>query len=211
MTASEDEDDTRKDDAVSGTALTWNGWYVSTLYCAVSLAACPIVVGCLFLFLQTDPAAVELGGEPLPTHQWQLTQMAFLTCLLLDFISFLFTVDKEKARLFYFVLVINGLPVVSYGLLASGVAPIILDAHGRRFIALRYVVWLFTTPAMLYLYSIVSYIPRRELIVAMVLEYVVITTGVLATLLPSIYGIPFLMVRRCAATGPVGALAFGRT
>jgi bacteriorhodopsin len=129
--------------------------------------------------------------------------MAFLTCLLLDFVSYLFTVDKDKSRLFYFVLVINGLPVVSYGLLAAGVAPVLVDAHGRRFITLRFVVWLFTTPAMLYLYSMVSCIPRRELIVAMVLEYIVILTGVLASLLPSLYGIPFLMVRRArAATGP---------
>ena len=199
MKAGEDEDDIHTDEAVLGKAMTWNGWYVSTLYCAVSLTAFPIVLGFLLLFVKTDPAAFELGGEPLPTHQWQLTQMAFLTCLLLDFVSYLFTVDKEKARLFYFVLVINGLPVVSYGLLASGVSPILLDAHGRRFIALRYVVWLFTTPAMLYLYSMVSYIPRHELIVAMALEYVVIITGVLASLLPSFYNIPFLMVRPAPA------------
>ncbi len=52
---------------------------------------------------------------------------------------------------------------------------------------------------MLYLYSMVSYIPRHELIVAMALEYVVIITGVLASLLPSFYNIPFLMVRPAPA------------
>lgn len=198
MASGEDETaapDGKAEDSETGAAAMWNGWYVSSIFCFASLGLFPPVLGLLLLFVHTDPAAVELGGEPLPTEQWRLTQMAFITCLLLDFVSYLFTVDKAKARLFYFVLVINGLPVISYGLLASGVAPILVDAHGRRFIALRYVVWLFTTPAMLYLYSIVSYIPRRELAIAMVLEYIVIIAGVLASLLPSFYGLFFLAVR----------------
>jgi hypothetical protein len=183
------------DESMTGTAVTWNGWYVSSVFCFASLAAFPPLLGLLILLVRTDPAAAELGGESLPTEYWRLVQMAFMTCLLMDFVSYLFTVDKGKSRLFYFVLVINGLPVVSYGLLASGVSPILVDAHGRRFIAMRYVVWLLTTPAMLYLYSIVSYIPKRELAIAMVLEYVVIVTGVLASLLPSFYGLFFLAVR----------------
>jgi hypothetical protein len=173
----------------------WNGWNISTLFCVTNLGVFPFVVGLLLLFVKSNPEAVEIGGEPPPYEQWRLTQMAFLTCLLLDFISFLWTVDKEKSRLFYFVLVINGLPVISYGLLASGFAPILLDAHGRRLIILRYVVWLFTTPAMLYLYSIVSCIPRRELAMAMGLEYLVIITGFLACILPSIFGLIALAVR----------------
>ena len=186
---------TLTENSVNGKAVIWKGWFVSTLFCVVSLATFPIVLVLFLLLVHTDPAAVNLGGEPLPTDQWRLTQMAFITCLLLDFLSYLFTVDKEKARLFYFVLVINGLPIVSYGLLASGVGPLLVDANGRRFIVLRYIVWLFTTPAMLYLYSIVSYISQRELAIAMTLEYIVVVTGVMASLLPSFYGLFFLAVR----------------
>jgi sensory rhodopsin len=150
----------------------------------------------ILLCFKSDPAAVESfnGGEELPTLQWRLVQTSFLTCLFLDFISWLWTVDREKSRLLYFVVIINGLPSVTYGLLAYGYAPILLDAHGRRLVLIRYVQWLFTTPSMLYLYSIVSYISTRELATAMILETVVILTGLTASLLPYPFFLPFLAV-----------------
>ena len=91
---------------LEGKATMWNGWYVSTLFCAASLILFPVVLVLATLFVKTDPAALELNGEPLPTEHWRLVQMAFATTLVLDFTSFLWTVDKEKKRLFYFVLVI---------------------------------------------------------------------------------------------------------
>lgn len=175
-----------------GTAAMWNGWHVSTLFCAASAVAFPIALGLTMYFVKTDPAALELNGEPLPIEQWKLMQMAFATTLVLDFTSFLWTVDKGKKRLFYFVMVINGLPVITYGLLASGSAPMLVDAHGRRLVLARYVQWLFTTPAMLYLYSIISNITSRELVVAMLLEYSVICLGIGASLLPAPFDLCFL-------------------
>ena len=53
-----------------------------------------------------------------------------MTSLILDFISWLWTVHKDKTRLFYLAFVINGVPVLTYKLLASGLAPILMDAHG---------------------------------------------------------------------------------
>ena len=84
----------------------------------------------IVIYLETDPRAVDLGGTPLPKDQWSATQTAFMTSLILDFISWLWTVHKDKTRLFYLAFVINGVPVLTYKLLASGLAPILMDAHG---------------------------------------------------------------------------------
>jgi hypothetical protein len=117
----------------------------------------------------------------LPVPLWHVTQIAFITSLILDFISWLWTVDKDRARLFRLVLIINGAPVVSYGLLTYGMAPLLVDTHGRRLVMIRYVHWLFTTPAMVFLYSKVSSITNAELMFAMAMEFVCIVTGFLAS------------------------------
>ena len=184
----------------------WKGFYISTIFCAVHAIVFPITL-LLALLVPNDPAALQIGDEAQLTIQWKLTQMAFITALLLDFISWLFTVNYERARLYYFVLVIQGLPVVSYGLLAAGAAPIMMDVHGRRFIVVRYVVWLFTTPAMLYFYSVVSCISRQDLITAMILEYIVILTGIPACLLPFPYYWPWLIISCVACFFVVKALS----
>ena len=114
------------------------GFYLSTIFCFVNLLIFPFAISVPLMYLETDPKSIELAG-PLPTQLWKLAQMAFVTALFLDFISWLFTVDKEKARLYFFVLVIQGMPVVSYGLMGYGYAPILVDVHGRRFLVLRYV------------------------------------------------------------------------
>jgi hypothetical protein len=82
--------------------------------------------------LHTDIRAVNLGGYPLPTDQWTRTQMAFVTSLVLDFISWLWTVHKDKTNLFYLAFVINGIPVLTYTLMSTGIAPVLLDAHGNH-------------------------------------------------------------------------------
>ena len=185
----------------------WRGFYVSTIFCSANVIIFPLSLLLVLYFVSGDPSASKLGDEDRLTEQWKLTQMAFITALLLDFVSWLFTVDYDRARLYYFVLVIQGLPVVSYGLLAAGAAPILVDVHGRRFIVVRYVVWLFTTPAMLYFYSCVCSISRRELVTAMILEYIVILAGIPACLLPFPYYGPFLLISCVACYYVVMALS----
>jgi bacteriorhodopsin len=161
----------------------WLGWYTSTIFCLMSIAMFIISVTVLLHFVETDPAAMILGGGKVPEHQWALTQMAFATCLFLDFISWLWTVDKDKSRLFYLALVINGLPVITYGMLANGMAPVLIDVHGRRLVVIRYLQWLFTTPSMLYLYSIISSIPTSEVVTSMVLGATVIILGFIGSII----------------------------
>ena len=170
----------------------WRGWYISTIFCSVSACLFCAVVALVLKYVKTEPEASLLGGEQISLHHWGLTQMAFATCLLLDFISWLWTVDKDKSRLFYFALVINGLPVLTYGLLSYGSTPILMDNYGRRFVIIRHLQWLFTTPSMLYLYSIISSVPSREVIQYMTMGGSVILFGLLGSVAPQPFGIFFI-------------------
>ena len=165
----------------------WNGWHISTVFCIGILVVYPFVLSLFLLTVKSNPDAlidsVELGG-PLPYRQWEYVFVSFLACLFFDFISWLWTVDGGKSRLFLFVVVINGLSAISYGLLAMGVGPVILDSRGKRFVIMRYLHWLFTTPAMLFVYSLVCSISWKELVIAMCMEFICISTGFLASVLP---------------------------
>jgi hypothetical protein len=111
------------------------GWARSnavTIFCIIDVFLFIIAAYVLVTTVESDNAALMLGGHPLPTHQWTRTQTAFSTSLLLDFISWLWTVHKDKRRLFYLAFVINGIPVLTYTLLSIGAAPILVDMHGTR-------------------------------------------------------------------------------
>jgi sensory rhodopsin len=175
----------------------YRGWCVSTIYCVTVLTAYPFVMAIFLSVVKSDPAALmdteDIGG-PLPYRQWEFVQAAFLVCLTLDFISWLWTVDEDKSRLFLFVIVINGLPAISYGLLAAGIGPVVLDVRGKRLMIMRYVHWLFTTPAMLYVYSLVSSLGWKELTMAMCMEFVCIVSGYFASVLPQPFDLVALTI-----------------
>jgi sensory rhodopsin len=174
---------------------SWKGWHLSTIFCIWNIVFFIFSAIAMCWLVHGDPTSLVLGGEPFPFHHCSLVQMAFATSLLLDFICWLWTVDNDKARLFYLAVVINGIPVMSYGLLASGVTPIFIDVNGRRLIVIRYLQWLFTTPAMLYLYSILSSVRTREVLISMANGIIMIVTGYLANILPA----PFDLVALAAA------------
>jgi sensory rhodopsin len=166
----------------------WNGWHLSTIFCILHISSYICSSIAVSWAVKTDPKALNLNGESFPFQQCYFVQMAFATALCLNFICWLWTVDKDKARLFHLVVVINGIPVLSYGLLASGLAPILVDVNGRRLIVIRYMQWLFTTPAMIYLYSLLSSIPSQEVVLSMANGAIVIITGYLANILPNPFG-----------------------
>ena len=158
----------------------------------VSASMFAIAVFVVLKYVPSNPAAINLGGNANPIHHWQTTQTAFATCLILDFISWLWTVNRDKSRLFYLAVVINGLPVVTYTLLANGVTPILIDTYGRRLPIIRYLQWLFTTPSMLYLYSIISSVPDSDVVKSMVLGAGVILFGFVGGIAPQPFGIIFI-------------------
>ena len=138
-----------------------SGWHTSTVFCIVDFGLFLIAVFIMLSYVEDDPQARNLGGGS-PTQQWALTRTAFASSLILDFISWLWTIEEEKGRLYYVAAIINGIPAISYGLLASGSAPLLMDLHGRRLVLARYIHWFFTTPAMIFLYSRVSSVTDTE-------------------------------------------------
>jgi bacteriorhodopsin len=166
----------------------WRGYYISTVFSACSISLFFTFLTIVVLYVENDPKAVTLGGEA-PTYQWAMTRMAFSTCLLLDFISWLWTVNEDKSRLFYLAVVINGLPVCTYGCLAAGISPIQIDVNGRRILFIRYLQWMFTSPSMLYLYSIISNMAALEVVRAMLLIVLVILLGMAGSLIPGPAGL----------------------
>jgi bacteriorhodopsin len=173
---------------------SWNGWHLSTIFCICHIATYIGLAAAVCRFVQSDEHALVLGGEPFPFQQCWLVQVAFATALFLDFICWLWTVDKDKARLIYLVVVINGIPVLSYGLLASGLTPIFIDVHGRRLIVIRYMQWLFTTPTMIYLYSLLSSVRTQEVLISMANGVFVIFIGFLANVLPAPFDLMALAI-----------------
>jgi bacteriorhodopsin len=58
---------------------------------------------------------------------------------------------------------------------------------------IRYMQWLFTTPAMIYLYSLLSCVPTRDVMISMANGALVILTGYLANILPPPFNIMALV------------------
>jgi sensory rhodopsin len=163
---------------------TWHGWHLSTIFCIFDVTLYVVLSIAICWLVPNNEQALTLDGEVFPFQQLYYVQMAFATALFLNFICWLWTVDKDKARLFHLVVVINGIPILSYGLVASGLSPILIDVNGRRLIVIRYMQWLFTTPAMIYLYSLLSCVPTRDVLISMANGALVILIGYLANVLP---------------------------
>ena len=85
----------------------------------------------------------------------------------MDFISWMWTVDGDKSRMFMFVLVFDGCSAILYGLLASGRSPVFFDSLGRLLIVVRYLHRLFTESTTLYAYCLVCSVSWKELLVTM--------------------------------------------
>jgi bacteriorhodopsin len=178
-------DDESEQEKADCSQSTWNGWHLSTIFCIFNIVFYAALSATVCLTVKGDPNAVELGGQPFPFNRCWMVQMAFVTSVFLDCICWLWTFDKDKARLFYLTLVINGIPAITYTLLANEMTPMFVDINGRRLIVIRYMQWLFTTPAMLYLYSILSSLQSNEVLIAMANGVIMIITGFLGNFLPA--------------------------
>ena len=141
----------------------WMGWYKTTIFCAVDCILFLLAMQVLCACVDNDES-VHTAIGPAPTFQWKITQTVFATSLIIDFVSWLWTVEEDKGRLFFLAAIVNGIPAISYGLLAGGYVPLLIDQHGRLLVTARYVHWLFTTPAMIFLYSRVSPVPDHEVL-----------------------------------------------
>ncbi len=121
------------------------GFHIVSFFCVVSVASFLIAAIALITFVSPDSQAESINGHSIPYSQWSRTQSAFATSLFLDLICWLWTVHKEKARLFHLAMVINGIPVITYTLLSCGAAPVLMDLHGKMTVHCFYAIDLYTT------------------------------------------------------------------
>ncbi|KXZ54193.1 hypothetical protein GPECTOR_5g288 [Gonium pectorale] len=108
--------------------------------------------------------------------------IAFSTAFGLNFITLLFERESAKFQLALLACYINFLAGFSDYLSWKGISPIVRDSWGQGFQLLRTVMWLLTTPAMVYLLSIISDFSRIKVYVVMLADVLMIAFGILAFL-----------------------------
>lgn len=82
--------------------------------------------------------------------------VAFTTAFALNFITLMFERESAKFQLAMLACYINFLAGFTDYLAYMGYSPILRDGWGQGLQVLRVIMWLFTTPAMVYLLSIIS-------------------------------------------------------
>ena len=158
------------------------GWDIVAWYSTISAILFPFITYCILVFIQGDQTLVATE-HVFETQHGQRAQTAFLTALLLDFVCWYWSAEDDKAHLFRLVFVINGAPIITYGLLESGIAPIILDSRGRPLMYLRYLHWFFTSPAIILLYAKIFSASSLDLAVAVIADVLCIICGLFASIL----------------------------
>lgn len=94
------------------------------------------------------------------SYTWPM--VAFGTAFGLNFITLLFERESAKFQLALLACYINFLAGFSDYLAWKGYAPVVRDCWGQGFQLQRSVMWLLTTPAMVYLLSIISDFSRTK-------------------------------------------------
>ncbi|PNW86121.1 hypothetical protein CHLRE_02g074150v5 [Chlamydomonas reinhardtii] len=129
-------------------------------------------------------------------YTWPM--VAFGTAFGLNFITLLFERESAKFQLALLACYINFLAGFSDYMSWKGYAPIVRDSWGQGFQLLRTVMWLLTTPAMVYLLSIISDFSRLKVYSVMLADVLMITFGILAFLAYNkVMSILFYMVAWC--------------
>ncbi|GIL69952.1 hypothetical protein Vretimale_10018 [Volvox reticuliferus] len=113
-------------------------------------------------------------------YTWPM--VAFSTAFGLNFITLLFERESAKFQLALLACYINFLAGFNDYLSWRGYSPIVRDSWGQGFQLLRTVMWLLTTPAMVYLLSIISDFSRIKVYSVMLADVLMISFGILAFL-----------------------------
>lgn len=97
----------------------------------------------------------------------------------------LFERDSQRLKLAYFGAYIQLLAAWNDCLSYMGVSPIMAGYTANGVHVLRYVMWAHTTPAMVYLLSLLSDFSRRQVIIALFADVAMMVTGLLGSVLTS--------------------------
>lgn len=83
-------------------------FWVTTVFSFFCLVAYPLLYMASITFLTSDSSVLEMPGHDQARMSWHMACIAFGTVMVLDFIAWLWTTEKERRRLFMFPCVING-------------------------------------------------------------------------------------------------------
>ncbi|GAX76781.1 hypothetical protein CEUSTIGMA_g4227.t1 [Chlamydomonas eustigma] len=124
--------------------------------------------------------------------------VAFATAFTLNFATLVFERDSGKMQLALFACYINFLACFNDWLGWQGVSPVLRDIWGGGLLIMRFLMWLHTTPAMVYLLSILSDFDRQRVLYAIMADVLMLAFGLGAQLAPNV---PFAVVCFIISTG----------
>ncbi|MEW5298365.1 MAG: hypothetical protein WDW36_001497 [Sanguina aurantia] len=149
---------------------------VSFLLCAYVL--CTTVV--------SDPVRAREHHAQADPHSYILPMVSFGTAFMLNFMTLMFERESAKFQLALLACYINFLAGFCDYLCWKGYAPVTVDAWGQGFQLLRTVMWLHTTPAMVYLLSIISDFSQKQVFHAVIADVAMLSLGILGHLVTSL-------------------------
>jgi len=118
-----------------------------------------------------------------PKEAYQVPMVAFSTAFGLNFLTLMFERESIKFQLALIACYINLLAASSDFIAWQGWGPIVKDSWGVGSPIVRMVMWLWTTPAMVYLLSIISDYTRTQVYMALGCDVLMILTGMAGTLM----------------------------
>ncbi|KAG1671643.1 hypothetical protein FOA52_006874 [Chlamydomonas sp. UWO 241] len=135
----------------------------------------------------SDPEiAVQYAAQVDSYVTYLVPASCFFTAFVLNSLTMLFERDSQRMKLAFFGAYIQLLAASSDFLSYLGVAPIMRGyAVGGGVHMLRYVMWMFTTPAMIYLLSLLSDFRKEKVAIAISADVLMIASGLLGSILPS--------------------------
>ncbi|GFR47594.1 hypothetical protein Agub_g9328 [Astrephomene gubernaculifera] len=170
----------------------------------VSFSAAIAGFGVLIFLLSAYLLCTSGIGDPELTAQFHAKtdpncytwpMIAFSTAFGLNFITLLFERESAKFQLALLACYINFLAGFSDYLSWKGYSPILRDSFGGGFQLLRIIMWLLTTPVMVYLLSIISDFSRVKVYTVMLADALMISFGILGFLSHTVYlAIPMFMI-----------------
>lgn len=110
-------------------------------------------------------------------YQWPM--VAFGTAFMINIVTFILECEPSKQQLALLSCYINLLACINDFLSWKGVQPIMRDYWGHGLNPCRLVMWLHTTPVMVYLLSMLSNFTRKQVLTTMAVDIIMIGSGII--------------------------------
>ncbi|KAG1675574.1 hypothetical protein FOA52_014162 [Chlamydomonas sp. UWO 241] len=168
--------------------INWVRWHINFSIKLAITGICAFAIGVLII-IQLDVGDPQLTAEfhaQVSQEAYSWPMVAFITAFSLNFVTLLFERDSSKMQLALLACYINLLAAASDCLAWKGYAPIVRDVWGGGLQLVRVYMWLLTTPAMVYLLSIISDFRWQRVQLVMLADVTMLVFGIAADLAPSL-------------------------